>query len=831
MYTIDGLLQNRRIVTKVFLFIVPLVLLVAGVGFAGYYTAKVLNGHMTVTRATIENIGDFDDLNAVLRDFTAEPDAGALEALRASIARQSVGVGTLESLLSGEGEKRQIGQVKNLAADLTVKTDDLWRIYQAQVANAGEITGALDGIVSQATGASKQIDNLQKAYEGKERFAKSALLDAYAFRSIARRVQTLREAIQEAGDDDEGVVNAATVFAGLLRQEFAKVSNMISSANSLEKMKPIQALSEELAATYTGTADTGEKARAIRAISNRFATFQESLQADTMTKASDAAGVFVELEVEISTLRSGLAQVGTALQSIDALRLRTERFLIQPTEAGRDAIAAEIKNLRASSKRVSEVSLSTRDFGPKLAPLLDGLSAASQARVTISQEWRTARSAATETLTAGITALKDFVTQAQEAGKKDSEFSAQASVVAMVVGTLLAIVGGLMLVEVLRGPLRGVTEVMKRLAAGDLTVKIEGRERGDEIGDMVRSVTVFRDAALANIRLEQDAATERTRIASEQGQALTALSDVLGGLAKGNLERGMDINLAENFIGMAHTYNQAVEALRGTLADVRSTADEIDDGTGNLAASADDLARRTEQQVAALGESSHALRHLGEIVRSTAERAKQTSASVNEAEEFAVRSGEIVARAVSAMSEIRRSSDEISTIIGVIDQIVFQTNLLALNASIEAARAGEAGKGFAVVAQEVRDLARRCAGAAQQIRGLISASSTQVVNGVQFVEQAGGALAQILTHVSDVRTLVGQISDATDEQSTGIQDVSRAVQEVELITQRNASMVEENNAEIHGLRKRVGMLSTKIEHFKIGRSRVASPLREKMAAE
>jgi methyl-accepting chemotaxis protein len=228
------------------------------------------------------------------------------------------------------------------------------------------------------------------------------------------------------------------------------------------------------------------------------------------------------------------------------------------------------------------------------------------------------------------------------------------------------------------------------------------------------------------------------------------------------------------------------------------------------------LARRTEQQAAALEQSSRALRHLSDVVGSTADRAKQTARSVNETQLYATRSGEVVARAVSAMGEINRSSDKITTIIGVIDEIAFQTNLLALNAGVEAARAGEAGRGFAVVAQEVRELAQRCANAAREIKGLISSSSTQVQNGVLLVEQTGQALAEIITHVGGVQTLVAEISAATGEQSTGIHEVSKAVHDVELITQQNAAMVEENNAELHGLRQRVDMLSEKIDRFRTG---------------
>jgi methyl-accepting chemotaxis protein len=181
------------------------------------------------------------------------------------------------------------------------------------------------------------------------------------------------------------------------------------------------------------------------------------------------------------------------------------------------------------------------------------------------------------------------------------------------------------------------------------------------------------------------------------------------------------------------------------------------------------------------------------------------------------------------MGEINRSSDKIASIIGVIDEIAFQTNLLALNAGVEAARAGEAGRGFAVVAQEVRELAQRCANAAKEIKGLISASAMQVQDGVHLVEETGATLTEIIHHITGVQTLVAEISAATAEQSTGIAEVRSSVSDVELITQENAAMVEENNAEIHGLRQRVELLTDKIERFRTG-DNASSPQRPRRAA-
>jgi methyl-accepting chemotaxis protein len=831
MSFIDRMLQGRKIVTKVLLFVVPLVLLIAGIGLAGYYTARTLNGHMTVTRATIENIGDFENLQAALQDFTEKPDDGTLAALRASTERQRQGVDQLETLLVTEGDRERVAVVAGLAGKLNASTDGLWAIEQKRRQNTAEITTLLNGVRDTSTGVDKQVTVIQRQFDGKERFAKKLLFEAYAYKSIAKRLDNLRNAIRGA-ETDEATVKAALLYGDPLKAEFDKIDSMLSSEGH-KVMQPIMQAADSLLTTAKGDAALADKAQTLRVSASALMKPQGDLTADVAKKSGDAAERFVQLEGEVSNLRDLLSQIEMSIQIAGTLQLDAERFLSNPTPDTRSVVMNDISSLRAASNKVSQLNTTnaaTRDFGTQIAKLMDSLVDRTTKLLAIGTEWTTARASATETLTAGMAGLKNFVAQAQEVGKQDSERSASVSVIAMVVGTLLAIAGGLMLVETLRGPLRRVTEVMKRLADGDLDVAIEGRERADEIGDMVRSVTVFRDAAIENIRLEQEAASardlssaeaerrasERARIAAEQRQALNALNEVLGKLAEGDLQRSMDENLPDDFVEMAHTYNDAVEALRLTLEDVRSAAADIDGGTGNLASSADDLARRTEQQAAALEQSSRALRHLSEIVRATADSARQTSISVNETEEFAVRSGDVVARAVGAMAEISRSSEKIATIIGVIDEIAFQTNLLALNAGVEAARAGEAGRGFAVVAQEVRELAQRCAAAAREIKGLISASSSQVNSGVHLVEETGQALNQIIAHVSDVRKLVSDISAATGEQSTGINEVTKAVHEVELITQRNAAMVEENNAEIHGLRRRVEMLSEKIERFKTG---------------
>ncbi|MGI2032164.1 methyl-accepting chemotaxis protein [Rhizobium panacihumi] len=829
MSFIDRLLQSRRIVTKVLLFVVPLVLLIAGVGLAGYYTSTTLNGHMTVTRATIENISDFERLQTSLQEFSNAPSDKTLAALKTDIDTQSKGVDSLQGLLVSDGDRERIAPVVGLAAAMRAHVDTLWAVKGKRDQNGRELDLGMSKIRALGTGVQNQVGTLRKQSEGKEKFAKGLLLEAYAFNALAGRIGNLREAMRRAESDD-GAITTAKLYLGTLDAEFDKIKDLVPE-RAAKAFGPAREASASLGKALSGDASVAEKAQAARIGTSAFMRIQGELDTLATSKAVTAAERFVGLEGDVAAQRDLLAQSEDSLRRIDELQLLVERLRLTAADDARMALTGKMVGLRKSSARVSELAatnITMAEFAPKVDAQLTALDKSSVRLLEIAGEWQKQKAAAVATLSGGMAGLKAFVAQAQETGKQDSERSAHLSVIAMVFGTVLAIAGGLMLVETLRGPLRRVTEVMKRLADGDLDVSIEGRERGDEIGDMVRSVTVFRDAAVENVRLEQEAASareisaeesqkrsaERARVAAEQRRALDALSHVLGKLAEGDLEEGMAEDLAEDFVEMARTYNQAVETLRVTLADVRSTADEIEGGTGNLASSADDLARRTEQQAAALEQSSRALRHLSEIVVSTAENAKRTSASVSETEEFAVRSGEVVQRAVGAMGEISKSSAKIATIIGVIDEIAFQTNLLALNAGVEAARAGEAGRGFAVVAQEVRELAQRCAGAAREIKDLISASATQVKSGVHLVEETGTALSSIIAHVGEVRKLVSDISSATGEQSTGIREVTHAVQEVELITQRNAAMVEENNAEIHGLRRRVEMLSEKIEHFK-----------------
>ncbi|MGG2474397.1 methyl-accepting chemotaxis protein, partial [Rhizobium sp. BR5] len=265
--------------------------------------------------------------------------------------------------------------------------------------------------------------------------------------------------------------------------------------------------------------------------------------------------------------------------------------------------------------------------------------------------------------------------------------------------------------------------------------------------------------------------------------------------------------------GIRGDFNRAAEQLQSTLTQVAQNARGIDSGANEIRAAADDLARRTEQQAAAVEQTAAALEEITTTVKDSTRRAQEAGHLVGRAKVGAEKSGEVVQKAVSAMEQIATSANEISNIIGVIDEIAFQTNLLALNAGVEAARAGEAGKGFAVVAQEVRELAQRSANAAKEIKNLITTSNGQVQQGVQLVGETGKALELIVTEVQEINRHVLAIAESAQEQSSGLQQINTAVNQMDQDTQKNAAMVEESTAASHGLAREASSLNRLIAQF------------------
>ena len=257
--------------------------------------------------------------------------------------------------------------------------------------------------------------------------------------------------------------------------------------------------------------------------------------------------------------------------------------------------------------------------------------------------------------------------------------------------------------------------------------------------------------------------------------------------------------------------------LTNLVSQVRHGIEEVAQASGDIANGNANLSQRTEQQAQGLKNSASSMQVMMDSVRANAESARQANQMVVGASNSAQAGGEVVSRVVATMSEIQSSSQRIGDIVSTIDGIAFQTNILALNAAVEAARAGESGRGFAVVAAEVRALAQRSASAAREIKHLIGASVERVDAGVQFVNEAGERMEEIVQRVGKVRDLISEISAAGDEQARGIEQVGAAVLQIDRMTQQNAAMVDQSAGAAESLKHQAGALSDAVSVFRLAR--------------
>jgi len=272
---------------------------------------------------------------------------------------------------------------------------------------------------------------------------------------------------------------------------------------------------------------------------------------------------------------------------------------------------------------------------------------------------------------------------------------------------------------------------------------------------------------------------------------------------------------ADEAAQLMHALRQMQDSLRRIVYQVRGASDHIVNASTEIAAGAQDLSSRTEQSAANLQQSASAMEQINATVKHTAASAQDASRLATANTQVASRGGEIIGTMVATMQGIHASSSRIGDIIATIDGIAFQTNILALNAAVEAARAGEAGRGFAVVASEVRALAQRSAGAAREIKGLITTSVEQVTAGTRIVEQAGATIGEIVESTRRVTHALGEITTSADEQARGVTQTTRSVHELDTATQQNAALVEQTAAAAASLQERAQGLVAEVARFKL----------------
>lgn len=405
----------------------------------------------------------------------------------------------------------------------------------------------------------------------------------------------------------------------------------------------------------------------------------------------------------------------------------------------------------------------------------------------------------------------------------------------MLIGGLiiLAVTLGVILVAtqiLIKKPLTSVLGSVGKMANGNYKDQVAQTGKKDELGNLAAALEKFRfalargeDVQAEQEQLQRQVESDRKRqsdVDNAKAEELRHFVEVVqsrfNALAAGDLTVRMNEKVAPEFESIRQNFNVSVTALEETISNVVQAVYTIRSGLTEISTASNDLARRTEQQAASLEETVAALSEVTRGVNDTAEGASDAQRKVASARGDAEKGGDVVARAVAAMTEIQGSSSKIGNIISVIDEIAFQTNLLALNAGVEAARAGEAGKGFAVVAQEVRELAQRSAQAAKEIKSLISMSSSQVEVGVQLVEETGASLGKIVEQVVGMSQTVNQIASGAREQAVSLREVSSAADQMDKVTQQNAAMVEETTAAAQSLSQETENLASMVGRFRVG---------------
>jgi methyl-accepting chemotaxis protein len=300
-----------------------------------------------------------------------------------------------------------------------------------------------------------------------------------------------------------------------------------------------------------------------------------------------------------------------------------------------------------------------------------------------------------------------------------------------------------------------------------------------------------------------------------QKRAFLELMRAVDGLSKGDLTtlvqgdfKGDFAQLRDQLNGSFSNLSKLVRQISEVAFAVNSAARDISEGNANLS-------KRTQEQASSLEETASSLEELTVTVKQNAQNAAQAAELASTAQGAAEKGGEVVNEAIGAMSAITESSKRVADIISVIEQIAFQTNMLALNAAVEAARAGDQGRGFAVVAAEVRNLAQRSATAAKEIKALIQDSQEKVAQGAKLVNHSGATLSEIVGSVRKVTSIVGDIDSASNQQSSGIQQINQAIAQMDQNTQQNAALVEEASAAADSMREQTRGLTEVVRYFTV----------------
>ncbi|WP_137156664.1 HAMP domain-containing methyl-accepting chemotaxis protein [Rhizobium sp. FKL33] len=827
---IDKFMSRFKIQTKVIVLVAPFVLSISAVGATGLYASGLLQGRMEISNSVLQSLSGFKTVFASMSDFLRAPSETTHQKAASDVAAQLALLEQTADDLRAETDVTLLTEALEQSKTISSNVETLWGLQTKQNAIMDSVVKAQETLTTVQGDIGKKSFKLIAEAKKKEKAEKKGLNNAVEIDRIATMLDALVvDYAKVLADADKLAV--LKKYGPVLEKSAAQLAAALPKAKLPYAKKYEKLLAPVLTQIKSGDVSpavmtkTNGAINSFRTLATMFKQFGGDLMRQSILNLAAA-------DAQISKADNVANKLRSIVNNNNEIRVVFAELVAKPDEAGVKKVQQSLYMYNTEVQRLASAVKDDpffSDLTKVVEPVTTGLDKAAAELAVNARSKETEFAAAAQQIDQTWNKLTQFAELQRDSAGAERDQANSISIGAMALGVLIAMAAGAALVITLKGPILAITNAMRRLADGAIDTAITGDRRPDEIGEMARALSVFKNNAQQKIAMQEEA--ERNRRVSEEERlrneaekaetarqvnfAVRALADGLGNLARGELRFTIDTPFAGELDSLRQDFNSSIAGLRNTMSEIRNASDLIQDNGRQMADAADDLAKRTEQQAASLEETAAAVEEITATVKTTSGRAGEAQRIVATAKKNAESSSDIVQNAVSAMVRIRDASDKISQIIDVIDSIAFQTNLLALNAGVEAARAGEAGKGFAVVAQEVRELAQRSAKAAKEIGDLIGNSAQEVSTGSHYVEQTGQALMTIAQQIVEISGHVDLIATSSREQSSSLSEINSTVNAMDQMTQRNAAMVEETNAATRQLSQEADLLRELVARFQL----------------